>query len=141
PRFKTLMGVPRSSPDIDALAGFDPDPRRRRDTVRFERPTTPAPAPSHPPRAEDGTPEASDEPSLAAISWPWERSAPVPRQSPRAAPPQWAALVESSLDVSAEVAALRTLNGRRYWAAGVGTVAALVVLFAVGAPRERALAL
>jgi hypothetical protein len=142
PRFKTLMGVPRTSPDIDALAGMmDLDPDRRRDTVRLERPA-PRPPPRLPaPAAEKAPPASSNEPSLAATSWPWERNAPAPRQSPRSVSPQWSALVESSLDVSAEVAALRASNGRRYWFAAAGTVAALAALFAVGAPRERTLAL
>src|SRR5262245_5968741 len=36
PRFKTLMGVPRSSPELDELAGLDIDSGRH-DTVRLER--------------------------------------------------------------------------------------------------------
>ncbi|MEO8185525.1 MAG: hypothetical protein ABI895_42500, partial [Deltaproteobacteria bacterium] len=147
PRFQTLMGVPRSSPDIDALAGIAIDPRRRRDTVRFERPAQPSPAHAPALAAEEVPPASSDEASLAATSWPWERNAP----SPRPVPPSWhalaahapvgSALVESSLDVSAEVAALRASSGRRHWFVGLGAVAAVVALFAVGAPRERTLAL
>jgi len=148
PRFKTLMGVPRSSPDIDALAGIEIDRRRRRDTVRLERPAQPSPAHTPAPAAEEVPAASSDEPSLAATSWPWERNAP----SQRAVPPSWhalaapapvgSALVESSLDVSAEVAALRASSGRRHWFVGSAAVAAVALaLFAVGAPRERTLAL
>jgi len=151
PRFKTLMGVPRNSPEIDELAGLDGDLRRRHDTVRLERLALRPPAPATevavkaaPPEPGSSAPEARsssrDVPSLAATSWPWERNAPVPKQSARVAPPQWSALVESSLDVSAEVAALRPSTVRS-WLVGLAGIAGVVALFAVGAPRERALAL
>jgi hypothetical protein len=152
PRFKTLMGVPRNSPEIDELAGLDGDLRWRHDTVRLERSALrpPAPATDVPGKAAPAEPGSSaaearsssrDVPSLAATSWPWERNAPVLKQAARVAPPQWSALVESSLDVSAEVAALRPSTARRSWLVGLAGIAALVALFAVGAPRERALAL
>ena len=65
PRFKTLMGVPRSSPEIDDLAGLDSP---------IERPalrSLPAAASSE--RASSRVDEA---PSLAGTSLPWESGAP-----------------------------------------------------------------
>jgi hypothetical protein len=136
PRFKTLMGVPRSSPEIDDLAGLEDEPPRLRDTVRLERRAARS-APAQP-LVEAPPPSAKDEPSLTATSWPWERNAPP--APARSVAPQWAALVEGSLDVSAEVAALRSARTRRPWLIALAAVVAAVALFCVAAPRERKLA-
>jgi len=55
-------------------------------------------------------------------------------------PPKWAALVESSLDVSSAVAAWKP-SGRRSWLVALAGISAILALFVVGAPRERTLAL
>jgi len=99
-----------------------------------------------PARAGRPAADAREEPSLTATSWPWERNTVAHKQSPRVVPPlavrsEWSALVESSLDVSSEVAALRPSAARRSWLVGLGGIGAIVALLAVGAPRERTLAL
>ena len=139
PRFKTLMGVPRSSPDLDELAGLDSSSARD-DTVPVERSALPPRAPAPAGIAERANPRVDEAPSLTGTSLPWEPGAP-PASSPRLSPAPWPALGRSSLEVSAEVATLRTASRRRPWWVGLGTIAAAAVVFAIAAPRQRTQAL
>ncbi|HKO91908.1 MAG TPA: hypothetical protein VJU61_12180, partial [Polyangiaceae bacterium] len=150
PRFKTLIGVPRSSPELDELAGLGPNQVH--------------PAPSEfeaPPSAQlvasasvaDGSafspspvaPHASaPQPAAAtAPSWPWEHepSATGSNQHDSSILGERNALSSGSVDVSAEVAALRSVGRRRRWALTLLAGASLLGVFALTAPRERSLAL
>jgi hypothetical protein len=134
PRFKTLMGVPRSSPEIDELAGLDPGSEPRESAAA--EPPQPRPAAS----SDRASPRLDEAPSLAGTSMPWDPGAPPPSSRGTSAAP-WPSLAQSSLDVSAEVAALRTASRRRTWWVGLGTIAAAAAIFAIAAPRQRTQAL
>jgi len=139
PRFKTLMGVPRSSPDIDELAGLDSNSAGQA-SVPIERSgLRPRFAGASPAQA---SPRVDEAPSLAGTSLPlpWEPGA-SSASSTRGGPSSWPSPAESALDVSTEVAALRTASRRRPWWIGLGTIAAVAALFALAAPRQRTLAL
>lgn len=131
PRFKTLMGVPRSSPELDELAGLDGSAGSH-DLLPSERPLCS-------PSSERASLRVDEAPSLAGTSLPCEPGAP-PSRSPRVSSP-WPSLAESPLDVSAEVAALRTASRRRSWWVGLGTIAAAAAVFAIVTPRQRTQAL
>lgn len=131
PRFKTLMGVPRSSPELDELAGLDGSSASH-DPLPIERA-------ARSPSSERAGLRVDEAPSLAGTSLPCEPGAP-PSRSPRVSSP-WPSLAESSLDVSAEVAALRTASRQRPWWRGLGAIAAAAAVFAIVAPRQRTQAL
>jgi hypothetical protein len=137
PRFKTLMGVPRSSPDLDELAGLESRTGPQEAVRREERSATQPPAAVV--AAERPRARVDEAPSLAGTSLPSEPGAP-PASSP-VSPGPWPSLAQSSLDVSAEVAALRTASRRRPWWVGLGTIAAATAFLAIAAPHQRKLAL
>jgi hypothetical protein len=133
PRFKTLMGVPRSSPDLDELAGLDSS----QDSVPIERSRLRA---AETASSEKASPRVDEAPSLAGTSMHWEPG-PPPASSRRISPAPWPSLAQSSLDVSAELAALRATSRRRSWWIGLGAIAAAAAIFGIAAPRQRAHAL
>jgi hypothetical protein len=133
PRFKTLMGVPRSSPDLDELAGLDSS----QDTVPVERSRLRA---AETASTEKASPRVDEAPSLAGTSLHWEPGSP-PASSRRISPAPWPSFAQSSLDVPAELAALRAASRRRSWWIGLGAVAAAAAIFGIAAPRQRAHAL
>lgn len=145
PRFKTLMGVPRNDPDADERAGSatPPEPQHERssddgDAARLKRPTPP-PLPERFLALPEAAQSPSRDPRRAAVAaQPTHQT--LPPLAARAALPQRSALAPSSPDIAAELAALRRSQRRRSWLVGVGAFAATLAVFAIAAPRERALA-
>lgn len=137
PRFKTLMGVPRSSPELDELAGLDSSSGHH-DSVPIERSTSRPPAAAA--SSERASPRVDEAPSLAGTSVAWEPGA-AHAASARSSPQPWPSLAVSSLDVSAEVSALRKVSRWRPRWIGLGAIAAAAAVFAIAAQRPRALAL
>jgi len=159
PRFKTLIGVPRSSPEIDELAGLGPS-QVRATPSGFEPPLPPPLAAAARPfagtgasaapsatgaAAEDRTRAPEQPPARAEVpSWPWGPAPAAAAFRPRNSPvveSGGGALADSAVDVSAEVAALRSVGSRRRSALTLLAAAGIVGVLAWTAPRERTLAL
>lgn len=142
PRFKTLMGVPRDELDADEPSSSEALSEARQEQSSLggapPRPTRPTPPPL--PDRFLALPEAAPSPSRlpdgAAATTRLQTFAPAART----APPQRLMLAQSSPDIAAEVAGLRRSQRRRSWLVGVGSFAATLAVFAIAAPRERALA-
>jgi hypothetical protein len=165
PRFKTLMGVPRTDPDVDESAGLDvaaPHTAKdlasaRSDTARLQRPTPP-PLPMR----FHSLPEAARPPSAGgALQAAASLRAPgtLPPRATRTAPPRGSAglssngpsssglsgreslsLSQSSADVPLARAARRRSQRRRGWLVGIASFTATLAGFALAAPGERELA-
>lgn len=150
PRFKTLMGVPRDELDGDdgsasEMPAPDAGPQRASpgsdaasDAARSKRPTPP-PLPEKFLALPEAAPLPSRASSEASTGAEPARDT-LPPQTVRTAPQQELMHALGTPDIAADAASFRRGQRRRSWLVGMGSFAATLAVFAIAAPRERALA-
>jgi hypothetical protein len=138
PRFKTLMGVPRDAPDVDEQASFaTPALQEPHASGQSAAPARERPRPPPVPAQLFASP-----PVFGARSV----SAPATAQPARdTLPPAFRSNTTFSpaagqAEFATELSALRRTQRRRSWLVGMASFAATLAVFALAAPRERALA-